>query len=56
MERCCFNCGAEEGQKDLQKCPICFKLVCTECAFFYGGRWFCCESCARMFFFYDEEE
>lgn len=56
MERKCEKCNVEEGVKDLKKCPICFKLVCEECSYFFGGRWFCSESCARLFFFYDEEE
>jgi len=57
MERCCFKCQVQEGgPRNLKKCPICFNLVCDECAYFYGGRFFCKEDCARLFFFYDEEE
>jgi len=59
----CIVCGKsdlEVGKSDveitLSKCPICFKLVCQDCAKREYGRIFCTQRCADMFFFGDDDE
>ena len=39
-----------------EKCPICFKQVCEECAIRSYGRCFCSKRCADTFFFGDDDE
>jgi hypothetical protein len=52
----CTICHKTEGEVSLQKCPICFKHVCSEHAFHYSGRVFCGKHCADYFFFADPED
>jgi len=54
--RTCVHCGASEAEATLQKCPICFRLVCVACAYRAMGRYFCSRSCSDIFFFGDEDE
>ena len=52
----CINCQKEDVEVSLNKCPICFKLVCDDCARRDYGRVFCSRRCAELFFFGDEED
>jgi len=52
----CLGCQKDEQEVSLQKCPICFKWVCEECASRAYGRAFCSRRCADNFFFGDDEE
>lgn len=47
----CSICSATEDAKIIRKCPICFKLICEDCAYRFGGRPFCSKGCADYFFF-----
>ncbi len=51
----CRICQASDDEKTLQKCPICFRYFCEDCAVNRGGRLFCSKQCAD-FYFYGEEE
>jgi hypothetical protein len=55
----CIVCNkddqVEEGLR-LSKCPICFKLVCEDCANRNFGRLFCSKRCADLFFFGDDDD
>ena len=52
----CVTCQATDQDRRLEKCPICFKQVCEECAIRSYGRCFCSKRCADQFFFgYDDE-
>jgi hypothetical protein len=45
-----------EQEKRMNKCPICFKLVCDHCSHRTMGRDFCSKRCADQFFFGDDDE
>jgi hypothetical protein len=52
----CVTCQKDEREVTLSKCPICFKLICVECAQHAYGRTFCSQRCANLFFFGDDED
>ena len=52
----CVRCQIDDKERKLEKCPICFKLVCEECAHRAFGRVFCAKKCADAFFFGDDDE
>jgi hypothetical protein len=52
----CVHCGVSDKEVRLNKCPICFKWVCDECAHRTMGRSFCAKRCAEYFFFGDEDD
>jgi hypothetical protein len=52
----CFKCEVSSEEKDLRKCPICFKLFCEDCGASRGGRWFCTKQCCDYFFFGDVDD
>jgi hypothetical protein len=52
----CVICQKDEQESTLQKCPICFKLACDDCAHRAYGRAFCTKRCADQFFFGDDDE
>ena len=55
----CITCRKDDKDDEamrLNKCPICFKLVCEECAVRNFGRLFCSKLCSDQFFFGDDEE
>ena len=52
----CFSCKASELDKQLHKCPICFKWTCEGCATNAFGRHFCSKKCSDNFFFGDDED
>jgi endogenous inhibitor of DNA gyrase (YacG/DUF329 family) len=52
----CSVCGKSDQEVTLNKCPICFKLVCQDCAKREYGRAFCSQRCADSFFFGEDDE
>jgi endogenous inhibitor of DNA gyrase (YacG/DUF329 family) len=52
----CTTCQKDERDVTLHKCPICFKMVCVECARHEYGRLFCSQRCAYLFFFGEDED
>jgi hypothetical protein len=52
----CDTCQKDDREVTLHKCPICFKMVCVECARKEYGRLFCSQRCAHLFFFGDDED
>ena len=54
----CAQCGKEDSEVyRLVKCPMCFKMVCEQCAVRLYGRYFCSNVCATNFFFiYDDDD
>ena len=54
-EKACTKCSKTGEKIVLIKCPICFKLVCENCAVVKSGRPFCGQYCAESFFFGDED-
>jgi len=52
----CVACEKDDKEFTLYKCPICFKLVCSECAKREYGRTFCSRKCADQFFFGDDDD
>jgi hypothetical protein len=52
----CAICKKSGEEIKLQKCSICFKPFCEECAFTMSGRQFCGHFCAEYFFFAQPDE
>ena len=52
----CVVCQASDQDRRLNKCPICFKWVCDECAVRSFGRMFDAKMCVEQFFFGDDDE
>jgi hypothetical protein len=52
----CVGCHSSEQELRLNKCPICFKWICDNCAKRSMGREFCSKRCADQFFFGDDDE
>lgn len=55
-ERVCSLCERPDAVVTLKKCPICFKMVCVDCAYRDMGRYFCSRNCSILFFWGEEEE
>ena len=56
-ERICVSCGDSEDTARLEKCGICSRYFCVDCAHrAYGGRRFCSPECARGYYFHGELE
>ena len=47
----CFKCNQASKVLRLTKCVQCFRLVCEKCAIRRYSHKFCCEACAKGFFF-----
>ena len=52
----CALCQTTDQDTRLHKCPICFKLVCENCATRGFGRFFCAKKCSDQFFFGDDDD
>ena len=46
----CMRCGEEVPQKEIQRCPWCFKDFCRECRFPRGMADYCGRACAEAMF------
>ncbi|HXG59157.1 MAG TPA: hypothetical protein VNL91_09050 [Thermoanaerobaculia bacterium] len=55
-ERVCVGCGDTEDMARLERCPICAKYFCADCAHRAAGRRFCTADCARVYFFGEGDE
>ena len=55
-ERRCIGCGNTEEEAHLERCMVCGKWFCPDCAFKQTGRRFCSGGCARDFFWGDYED
>ncbi len=54
-DKVCVGCGTTEEEVRLEKCGICSRYFCVECAHrAYGGRRFCSPECARGYYFHGE--
>jgi len=52
----CLVCNANELDKRLHKCPICFRWTCEGCATPAYGRHFCSKKCSDEFFYGDDDD
>ena len=50
----CVRCDQEVDDHSKTRCPICFKIVCSDCARSKGGKEFCSQYCAEYFFHYED--
>jgi hypothetical protein len=56
-DRVCKTCGQTADIVQLEKCGVCSKFFCADCAHrAYGGRKFCTPECARGFHFQGEAD
>jgi hypothetical protein len=54
-ERHCVRCGDPEAA-GLERCVVCGKYFCADCAYRATGRRFCSAECARAFFYGDSDD
>jgi hypothetical protein len=52
----CTACGDSDEMARLEKCPVCGKLFCPDCAYRATGRRFCNPDCARTYFYGDIDD
>ncbi len=52
----CSKCSRSVDPAAMERCPNCYKLVCSDCRYATGGRYFCSSQCAHYYYFADEEE
>ncbi|MEA2236085.1 MAG: hypothetical protein QOC81_809 [Thermoanaerobaculia bacterium] len=50
-ERRCIRCSDPEESTRLERCVVCGKFYCADCAYRATGRRFCSAECARAFFY-----
>ena len=55
-ERVCVTCGDTEGMTRLEKCTICDRHFCADCAHRAFGHRFCGGDCARAYWFHGEPD
>jgi hypothetical protein len=56
-ERICRGCGTTEELTRLERCGICAKFFCADCANrAIGGRKFCSAECAKAYYFHGEPD
>jgi hypothetical protein len=56
-ERICRGCGKTEEMTQLQRCGICSRWYCPDCAQrAIGGRKFCSPECAKAYYFHGEPD
>ena len=54
--RTCVACEASEEIVVLEKCRMCFRFFCPDCAHKTRGARFCSVACGEMFMHGDEDE
>lgn len=52
----CEICSVERGAAQLQRCKICHKTFCGDCAYSAPSGRFCSRECGDIFFFGIDEE
>lgn len=52
----CTTCGAPDETTQLERCVICLRYFCIECAHRGTGRRFCSMNCADTFFHLGDDE
>ncbi len=50
-ERSCVTCGETEEKARLDRCVVCGKWYCPDCAFKTMGRRFCSQKCSQQFYY-----
>jgi hypothetical protein len=56
-DRTCVGCGAIEAEKHLERCSICHRHFCPDCAHrALGGRKFCSPDCGRTYYFQGDSD
>ena len=56
ISRSCVICGTTEEEARFERCPICRREYCPDCAYRATGRRFCSAECARTFFYRDSDD
>ena len=55
-ERVCVGCRATEETVSLERCTVCARWFCGDCAQRATGRRFCSAECARAYFWGDQDD
>jgi hypothetical protein len=55
-ERACVGCGDSEEIARLERCPICNRPFCADCAHRAFGHRFCGPVCAHAYYFHGEPD
>ncbi len=52
----CKTCKAKQSEKFLTLCVVCKKYFCDPDSYPYGGKVFCSNTCANLFFFGEDDD
>lgn len=56
LQDICIGCGASGETVVLERCRMCFKNFCGDCAHRTRGARFCSEACGEFYMHGDEED
>ena len=51
----CHRCGKSAEETRLQRCVICHRIFCRNCAERRNGKALCSQKCVELFFFGDDD-
>lgn len=54
--RQCVGCGDSEEDARLERCAVCARDFCPDCAHRATGRRFCSAECSRAYFYGDTDD
>jgi hypothetical protein len=52
----CIGCEKTAETAQLERCRMCSKWYCPDCVYRQGGRRFCSNDCAQLYFYGDMDE
>jgi len=55
-ERRCVGCGDNEETANLDRCVVCGKCFCPDCAYKAMGRRFCSQPCSVQFYYGEADD
>ncbi len=55
-ERICERCRRDCEPIEIEKCPICAKRFCNQCAHRLGSNRYCSRNCGETFYYGDEDD
>jgi hypothetical protein len=55
-ERRCAGCADTEEMAPLDRCVVCGKYFCPDCAYRAMGRRFCAQACSVQFYYGDTDD
>ncbi|MDX1583266.1 MAG: hypothetical protein R3338_06660 [Thermoanaerobaculia bacterium] len=54
--RTCVGCGSSDETVVLEKCRMCFRFFCADCAHKVRGAQFCSDACGQFYMHGDDDD